>query len=360
MSRELDASGGRALRNPKAETPTDLPSPTSVGWQGVRFTLPPDWNVTGFSLDRDNGYIRVDSPGAGTMSAQIRWTNAAKPEQGPPTPYYMLAPYFRKWFRIPSPSAPKTDLKANLEKILKDTARDAKKNRASFESQMKAQRTEGENGERTSINFSWMGVGRGQGKIWKCDTCSRVVVAQVVGMARDHNAIGTVASQLFATFQDHTTDSFDLWALYDLRASIPVEFKLASHKLMSGHLQLVFARGAERIVLDRWGLANVTLKKFTDEEWLRNNALCRLEKMEHSRQPMSMNHEGALYKGSLPVVGRLFALRESKASLRRFPTRYAGGVWHCPDTNKLFAIQILHNRNTVGLWEQVLARCLCH
>src|SRR5580658_8277341 len=173
-----------------------LPAPTVIGWQGVRFKMPPEWNVTGFSLDRNNGYIRVDSPGAGTMSAQVRWTSAATTQNQPPTPYYMLAPYFRKWLRRPAPALPPTDLKASLEKVLNDAAKDAKKRKASFDSQMKAQRTEGDNNERTAINFSWTGAGRGQGKIWKCDTCSRVVVAQVIGMPKDHNAIGSVASQL--------------------------------------------------------------------------------------------------------------------------------------------------------------------
>jgi hypothetical protein len=129
---------------------------------------------------------------------------------------------------------------------------------------------------------------------------------------------------------------------------------------MSGHLQLVFSRGAERIVIDRWGLANVTLKRFTDEAWLRNNALCKLDGMEKRRVPMTMEHEGAFFEGSIPAGGRAFAFREAKGSLRRFPTRYAGGIWHCPEANKLFSIQILHNRKTEGLWEQVLQRCLCH
>ena len=172
--------------------------------------------------------------------------------------------------------------------------------------------------------------------------------------------MGMVASQLFATFQDHTTDGFDLWALYDLRASIPVEFTLQSHKLMSGHLQLVFGRGAERIVLDRWGLANVTLKKFTDEEWLRNNALCRTGwdgKAAGSHVDGARRCAGP---GSIACHRKSRFSGRQRRSLRRFPTRYSGGVWHCPETNKLFAIQILHNRKTEGLWEQVVSRCVCH
>src|SRR5262249_45059025 len=147
------------------------------------FTLPPEWNVTGFSMERDSGYLRVDSPGSGTMTVQIRWTNAAKPDEGPTTGYTLLAPHVRKLFRRPPPPIPKPDLKSSLEKMLKETEKQAKKAKTAFESSIKSERTEGENDERAAMNFSWSGVGRGQGKIWYCETCHRIVIAQVVGMA---------------------------------------------------------------------------------------------------------------------------------------------------------------------------------
>src|SRR2546423_14597889 len=53
--------------------------PTLIGWQGITFQLPPEWNVTGFSMDRADGYLKIDSPG--TMFAQVRWMDprAARP-----------------------------------------------------------------------------------------------------------------------------------------------------------------------------------------------------------------------------------------------------------------------------------------
>src|SRR5690349_10188008 len=141
---------------PLPAAPAAVPAPetsnrTVVGWQGMRFTLPPEWNVTGFSMDRDNGYLRVDSPGSGTMTVQIRWTNAARPSEGPPSGYTLLAPYIRKLFRRPEPPIPKPDLKSSLEKMLKETEKQAKKAKSAFESSLKPERTEGENNERTSI-----------------------------------------------------------------------------------------------------------------------------------------------------------------------------------------------------------------
>lgn len=332
---------------------------TVVGWQGITCELPPDWNVTGFSMDRESGYLRIDSPGNGTVTVQIRWTNAAKPAKTQTSLYTMLAPQFRKIFRQPEPVVPETDLKANLEKVLKDTAKLAKKAKTSFESSIKAEKIEGVNEERTSINFSWTGAGKGQGKIWRCRTCNRVVVAQVVGMGKDQNSISAVAAQLFATMKDHSDDGYELWGLYDLKLYIPNDFRLESQKLLSGHLHLSFIRQAEKIVFDRWGLANMTRKKFTLVEWFKNTSLTSLKRLQQSEIEISSGHQAVKYSGALSLIARLQTLKESR-SFRRFPTRYTGGVWECTETNKIFALQVCHSKKTQELWEEVANRCSCH
>ena len=40
------------------ETLLSIPARTVIGWQGVRCMLPPEWNVSGLSMDRDNGSLR--------------------------------------------------------------------------------------------------------------------------------------------------------------------------------------------------------------------------------------------------------------------------------------------------------------
>jgi ribosomal protein L37AE/L43A len=337
-----------------------LPTTTVVGWQGVRFQLPPEWNVSAFSMDRDNGSLRVDAPGSSSLTVQIRWMNAAKPQrEGPPTAYYFIAPLLRKWFRRPDPPVPKTDLKANIERILKETAKQAKKTKGAFESTIRPEKAEGPDDERTAISFSWTGAGRGQGKIWQCAACNRIVIAQVIGLAKDQAAISAVASQLFATLEDHTTDGYDLWALYDLQIGIPVDFRLEEQQLKSGYLHLTFARGGEKIIVDRWGLANVTRKRFSLVDWFRMQAFAGLKRMKKDEETL-YEHEAIHYVGSLNLFDRLRLLKDAKTSLRRFPTRYEGGIWECTDSNKLFAVQVLHSRKTEGLWEEVTDRCVCH
>jgi len=72
------------------------------------------------------------------------------------------------------------------------------------------------------------------------------------------------------------------------------------------------------------------------------------------------DHEAIHYVGSLSLFDRIRLLKDAKTSLRRFPTRYEGGLWECTDSNKLFAVQVLHSKKTEGLWDEVTDRCVCH
>src|SRR5579884_580532 len=346
-----------------AETETAPPASqtrTVGGWQGIRCVLPPDWNVTGFSMEHESGYLRVDAPGNSALTVQIRWMDAASQGNNAPTLYNLLASRVRKLLRRPEPPTPKPDLKGNLERVLKETARQAKKAKSRFESSIKPEKTEGEHDERMAINFTWSGNGRGQGKIWHCATCNRVVIAQVVGAAKDQHAIADIASQLFASLHDHSDNGYTLWALYDLQAQIPQDFRLETQKLLSGYLHLAFARGGEKILLDRWGLANMTLKKFTLGEWFANNAAVRLKGLQKETFTTPQGHEAERYSGRLSLFARIRALRESLGALGRIPTRFEGSIWACAESNKIYALQVLHSARTEGLLTEVVNRCVCH
>ena len=342
--------------NPQqAEKPSKREDRTLVGWQGIRCALPPDWSLTGFSMDRENGYLRIDAPSSSNLTVQIRWRNMSKPEQ--PTLYHFFAPKIRKFRKLPPISVPKPNLTANLEKLLKETGKQSKKAKASFESSVKPEKTEGENGERTSINFSWIGEGRGQGKIWYCETCHRMVITQIIGKSKEQAQIASIASQLFASLEDHGHEGFDMWALYDLQMELPDDFQLESQKLLSGYLNLTFVRGSERIVVDRWGLANITRKKFTLQEWFQNHTLIGLKKQKRVEEKIE-NQEVIRYDGSLPFFARIKAFRDAKLSVRRFPTRYSGGIWENIEENKIYAVQMLLNKKSKDLWSEVVKRCV--
>ncbi len=310
-------------------------------------------------MERESGYLRVDAPGSSAVTVQVRWSDASRPDAGPPTAYSLLAPTVRRWLRRPEPAVKTPSLKVNLEKMFQETSKQAKKAKASFESSIKPERREGPNDERTAVNFSWTGAGRGQGKIWYCAHCHRVVIAQVVGLVRDQSAIAAIASQLFASLHDHPEGGFDLWALYDLQMEIPVDFRLQEQKLLSGYLSLTFGRHGEKIVIDRWGLANMTLKKFKLEDWFQNNVGVNLKRMKREEVELR-EHDVSHYSGGIPLLMLGKLLRDTVGSMRRFPTRYEGGVWLCSETNKIFALQTLRSKKSDTLWREVADRIICH
>ncbi|MCS6777852.1 MAG: hypothetical protein RMJ43_06655 [Chloroherpetonaceae bacterium] len=335
--------------------PMEAEARTVVGWQGVRCVLPADWNVSGFSMDRDNGYLRVDAPGTGSLVVQVRWWNVARSR--PRTLYDLAAAVVRRWSRRPEPPVIAPDLRANLDNLLKETARKSRRSHTDFRADIKPERSEG---ERTAINFTWVGNGRGQGKIWYCATCHRVLIAQVVGAPQEAGAIGAVASQLMGSLRCHGESGYDLWALYDLQIQIPEDFRLDTQKLLSGYLHLEFARGGERIFLDRWGLANLTLKRFTCDEWLRNHAAVNLSRYTRTLRDDLNGHEIAYYEGVLAPAGKLRAFYEARGSLRRFPDAYAGGIWNCDVSNRIYAIQAFLRACDLDVWKGSVQRCVCH
>lgn len=331
---------------------TDAPR-TLIGWQGMRFSLPPEWNITGFSMDRREGYLKVDSPG--TMFVQVKWTDTRAPKRR--TLAELLFDLWRRFRKTPETEPKQPDLRAMLENFLKQTAKHARKQKATFDCRIKPETIEA-NGERAAHNFSWIGGGVGQGKIWHCRKCGRVVIAQVIGQPRDN--ISDVAAQMFGDIIDHAEQGWYTWALYDLVAQIPADFVLKTQKLMSGYLKLEFERRGEKIVLERWGLANITLKKFTLPEWFEQ--VCPLRNHRAATEETSVQgHLAVRATGRIRGVGSwVRALRGSLFTLNPPAIRYEAMLWECPESNKIYAIQLWRNLKTEGLLNEVVVRCECH
>lgn len=324
-----------------------------VGWDGIRFTVPADWNVTGVSTDRANGYLKVDSPD--TMFLQVKW--ADKSAQRPRT---MAALVLRavQGFRQKSVHEVGTpDLRPTLDAYLKETSKRARKDRRQFDCKVKPQTTEA-GGERTALHFSWTGGGLGQGKIWHCSGCKRTVIAQVVGQPRD--PVADVAAGVFSDMRDHPEQGWTVWALFDLVAAVPEAFILKSHKFLSGYIKLEYgARGKGRIVIERWGLANIARRKFTVREWL--GQMCEAERHRAAYTDLRVNdHDGVTALGRVSgLLANVAAARDALPSVRP-AVEYEACAWECGETNKLYAIQMWRPRGDASLMGDLVARCECH
>ncbi|MDE2127706.1 MAG: hypothetical protein KGJ62_14070 [Armatimonadetes bacterium] len=336
------------------------PRRTRVGWQGVTLDLPPDWTVSGFSLDKMDGYVRVDSPGNGGMTVQVRWLNATRPRSGSQSLYSLTTQWMRRTPRVVVGAGTTPDLRDNLDRMMKDAEKQAKKARRAFESSAKPEHTEGEDGERQAVNFKWQGDGRAQGKIWYCSQCQRVVIAQVVGLQKDAAAISTIGALLFQSIRCHSRTDCDLWAIFGLELEVPTDFLLKAHSLTSGHMHLEFRRRAERLLVDRWGLANVTLKRFSLADWVANNAVARVSRLAAQPELERAPHGAVIRSGGSPLMLRLRMLPEIITAPRTFPALLDVAAWECKEANRIMLLQALRNRRSAGLIPAVLQSCRCH
>lgn len=324
-----------------------------VGWDGVRFTVPSDWNVTGVSVDRANGYLKVDSPD--TMFLQVKW--ADRSAQKPRSVADLVARAYRSVRRLPEDVAAEPDLRPLLDTYLKETAKRARKERRTFECKVKPPTKEA-GGERTALHFSWTGGGVGQGKIWYCSVCRRTVIAQVVGQPKD--PVADVAASIFGEMRDHPEGSWTVWGLFDLVISIPEGFVLRSHKLLSGYLKLEFGnRRLGRIVVERWGLANVAMRKFTVHEWLGQMTEAGRHQVGYV-QVQANGHDATQATGRVSGwMGLIGAYKEALPSLRP-AVRYEACAWDCDESNKVYAVQTWTPPHTNSLLADLVARCECH
>lgn len=294
---------------------------TLVGWQGVTVEVPADWSLAAISGDEKSGYFRVDS--AGTLAVEAKWSKA--PGQ--------------------------VDLTSRLEAYLNDLRKKSRKRRVTFDHKIKSK-------DAGALAFSWHADRKAQGRLWRCDECGRILIAQVSGAAKDDVA-GT-ASYVLPSVTDHSEDGWRTWAMYDLVAEVPPGYRLEKHRLMAGYLQLVFRKRNNGLVIERWGLANVALKKCSLTEWFRERMARDLRRYRYSIEELPSEPERAIQAvgrragvcQALKSVGEILRLRKPAVYLDCY-------AWVCEESNKIFSVQSMHSSNEQVL-DAVLERVECH
>ena len=294
---------------------------TWVGWQGIVAEVPVDWSLAAISGDEKNGYFRVDS--TGSLTLEVKWSKAGK----------------------------QVDLHEKLDAYLNDLRRKSRKRKISFEHKIKSK-------DSGMLIFTWRSDRKAQGRLWRCDECSRVIIAQVSGSPSDD--VSNVASFVLQSIEDHSEDGWRTWAMYDLIADVPSDYALEKHQLMSGYIQLLFRKGINRLIIERWGLADVALRKSSLKEWFAARALYDLQPYRYSAEDVEFEGESGIQ-----ITGRRYGLRQvlksayEYATLRKPAASLDGYVWVCQESNKIYSVQSLHSRNE-NILDDVLERVECH
>jgi hypothetical protein len=290
-----------------------------VGWQGVSLRVPPDWSVTGFQGDAKEGYLRIDSPG--TLVAEVRWAQAKKA----------------------------VDVRKRLDDYLNMVERQAKKRKVPFTGRIKP--SEDWQG---ALEFNYRADRKVRGFIRQCPHCRRVVIAQVSGDKDD--AVVTVANQLLDTLQDHSEDGWWTWALLGLAMRLPERFALVKSQVMSGYLMLQFRNRYTEVSVERWGLADVTLKRWTLEEWALQATEWKRIRAQHMLG--EVERHPAVHLAGLRRSPTTWLRRKVERMVLRRPEEIRGVVWHCEPSNRIYSVRV--ERGTQELLEQIVASVQCH
>jgi len=294
---------------------------TLAGWQGITVEVPADWSLAAINGDEKSGYFRVDS--TGTLTVEAKWSKASG----------------------------QVDLSGKLESYLNDLRKKSRRRRVEFEHKIKPK-------DAGVLAFSWRADRKAQGRLWRCDECGRILIAQVSGAPGDD--VAGIASYVLPSITDHSEDGWRTWAMYDLIAEVPPEYRLEKHRLMAGYLQLVFRKGNNGLVIERWGLANVALRKCTLAEWFGERTAHDLRPYRYSIEELPSEPEPAVQ-----AVGRRAGVRQALKSAWEFVTLRKPAVhldcyaWLCEESNKIFSVQTTHSSKEQIL-DEVLERVECH
>lgn len=290
-----------------------------VGWQGVSLQVPPDWSITGFQGDAKEGYLRVDAPGS--LVAEVRWAQAKR----------------------------QVDIRKRLDRYLDIVERQAKKRKVAFTGRIRpSEEWEG------ALEFNYRADRKVRGFIRQCARCKRVVIAQVSGDKDD--AVTNTARLILDTIQDHSDDGWWTWALLGLVVRVPQEFALMKSQVMSGYLMLQFRRNYTEITVERWGLADVTLKKWKLDEWALQAAGWKKIRHKHTFGE-ARGHSAVVFRG-IRIAPTVWLRRKVERLVLRRPEELEGVVWHCAPSNRLYAVRV--ERGSEHLLWDIVSGAQCH
>ena len=140
------------------------------------------------------------------------------------------------------------------------------------------------------------------------------------------------APRLLASFRDQVSRSIMPWAVFDIRAEIPVEYELQRFQFEVGRYELRFSTKNRKLRMFRLGPAAVLLRR----QDLRAMAKDSLD--SKGKQPLQwLRSDAAVVEGQI-VPSSVVARVASK--IRRRPAYRIFRLWHEVDKNRILGVHI--------------------
>lgn len=111
----------------------------------------------------------------------------------------------------------------------------------------------------TVMGFTWqVEASGGRGAILYCPSCSNATLIRFFGGFAA--SIHEICLRVLVSFNDHSPDNRVCWAIFDIRAEIPAEYRLLQYRFEAGRFEIHFGSNRQQIGLYRWGPASALLE----------------------------------------------------------------------------------------------------
>ena len=299
-----------------------------AGWQGLSFAVPEDWNVGAIGGEKQQGYLRFDD--ADMPRLEIKWAEAGSGA---------------------------IDVGSLVDKYLKDLAKGKKKSPTEVTRDIKLVSKRKLKGKKGLECFSWTAETQGFGAAWYCPDCRRTVIMQVMGALNE--PVQKLAEEVILSTEDHPGE-WTYWSTYGFRCETPSDWNLSGQKLMAGLIELDLTREGERLHVARWGMANVVLRRQSLEDWGRTELSKRLKKFDTDYTTADLRgHDAILIEGRTHLPQEKIQSFVEHVRGKEFADRVRAFLWHCPESNKIYYVEAIVDREHQDVVQAVCERIPC-
>ena len=303
------------------------------GWQGVRLRVPEDWNLGKVDGSPDSGYARLDD--AEIVRAEVEWRTIRERANE------SVGALVDRYVEGLEKKAGKADLNFAVQR------------RAKF---LKDKRwLEGRDYE----TFTWEADFRAFNLALKAAD-GRILLLRLLG-GRDED-LREIVEEVMPSLEDHFEEEQWVWSVYGLQFSMPTDFKLESHELKSGHIQLSFEKGKQICRVQRLSLAQLLLKKRELSDWYPVFFKKQLRDMDVEVAAEEVDGHPGLRMTGKPR-SRWRQILRPLPWINPRPRQYMDGrAWHCEATSKICIVEHLFRKKDQrgDLTERIADGYLCH
>jgi len=174
-----------------------------------------------------------------------------------------------------------------------------------------------------------------------CSRCNRVAGLQI--LFPEGQMQTSLARRILESFRDHpeSPDAPAWWGIYKMRFQTPVRWRLVAHRFGPGYAEMNFA-GPGGVLADfkRMGPAEVLLKKRDLVDWYLAQLPQHVKVPREAVERSEVRGDVVLAATRQPRGLAAFLRRRGKDEVARRALCLQSVAWHCPRSNRLWAVEV--------------------